>query len=198
MEFLQNFARRLLLVFIFAAVGSSTCTDLQWWAPVFLFGFKGLDSWVLLSSHWKVQTNACLFYHRHTVCKFSGKSPLSSHKMTLKQQINGQKQWKMKAKDLSCFGWVFTACSVLGRLGTTVMCNQCDISHGRESGGGYCQILDLNLHLLNSQSSLDHQVQHLGCLPSGVWTLFSCIGYSGQCAADISYGAVLSVIIAAP
>ena len=43
-SFAQNFARRLLLVFIFAAVGSSTCTDLQWWAPVFLFGFKGLDS----------------------------------------------------------------------------------------------------------------------------------------------------------
>ena len=26
---------------------------------------------------------------------FSGKSPLSSHKTTLKQQINDQKQWKM-------------------------------------------------------------------------------------------------------
>ena len=30
--------------------------------------------------------------HGHTVCTFSGKSPLSSHKMTLKQQINGQKR----------------------------------------------------------------------------------------------------------
>ena len=35
---------------------------------------------------------------------------------TLKQQINGQKRWKMKEKDRSCFGWVFTACSVLGGL----------------------------------------------------------------------------------
>ena len=60
--------------------------------------------------------NTYLFEPGHTVCKFSGKSPLSCHKMTLKQQINGQKQWKMKEKDLSCFGWVFTACLVLGRL----------------------------------------------------------------------------------
>ena len=30
-----------------------------------------------------------LFWHGHTVCKFLGKSPLSSHKTTLKQQING-------------------------------------------------------------------------------------------------------------
>ena len=37
--------------------------------------------------------------HGHTVCKFSGKSPLSSHKTTLKPQINGQKRWKMKEKD---------------------------------------------------------------------------------------------------
>ena len=36
----------------------------------------------------KVQTNAYLFWHRHTVCKFSGKSPLSSHRTTPKQQIN--------------------------------------------------------------------------------------------------------------
>ena len=45
-----------------------------------------------------------------------GKSPLSSHKTTLKQQINGQKRRKMKEKDLSCLGLIFTACSVLGRL----------------------------------------------------------------------------------
>ena len=50
------------------------------------------------------------------MCKFSGKSPLSSHKTTLKQQINGQKRWQIKEKDLSCFGWVFAAWSVLGRL----------------------------------------------------------------------------------
>ena len=42
-----------------------------------------------------------------------GKSPLSSHKTTLKQQINGQKQSKRKEKDLSCFGLVFTTCSVI-------------------------------------------------------------------------------------
>ena len=70
----------------------------------------------MISKHKKVQTNAYLFEHGHTVFKFSCKSPLLSHKMTLKQQINGQKQWKMKEKDFSCFGWVFTACLVLGRL----------------------------------------------------------------------------------
>ena len=31
-------------------------------------------------------------------------------------QINGQKRRKMKEKDLSCLGLIFTACSVLGRL----------------------------------------------------------------------------------
>ena len=61
-------------------------------------------------------SNEHLFILTITVCKFLGKSPLSSHRMTLKQQINGRKRWKMKAKDLTCFGWVFTACSVLGRL----------------------------------------------------------------------------------
>ena len=40
----------------------------------------------------KVQTNAYLFLHGHTVCTVSGKSPLSSHKTTLKHQINGQKR----------------------------------------------------------------------------------------------------------
>ena len=40
------------------------------------------------SKHKKVQTKAYLFEHRDTVCKFSGKSALSSHKTTLKQQIN--------------------------------------------------------------------------------------------------------------
>ena len=34
------------------------------------------------------------------MCKFSGKSPLTSHKTMLKQQINGQKRGKMKEKDL--------------------------------------------------------------------------------------------------
>ena len=40
----------------------------------------------------KVQTNAYLTRTR-TVCKFSGKFPLSGHKTTLKQ-INCQKRWK--------------------------------------------------------------------------------------------------------
>ena len=52
----------------------------------------------------KIQTqkgsNERLFQHGHTVCKFSGKPPLSSHKRTLKQQINGQK--RREKKDLSC------------------------------------------------------------------------------------------------
>jgi len=37
-----------------------------------------------------------IYFNKDTVCKFSGKSPLSSHKTTLKQQINGQKQWGKK------------------------------------------------------------------------------------------------------
>ena len=60
--------------------------------------------------------NAYLFEHGHTVCKFSGKCTLSSHKMTLKQQINGQKLFKNGEEFfLSCFGWGLN-CSVLGRL----------------------------------------------------------------------------------
>ena len=43
---------------------------------------------MLRCKHEKVKTNV-YFCHGHTVCKFSGKSPLSSHKTTLKQQING-------------------------------------------------------------------------------------------------------------
>ena len=35
---------------------------------------------VAWSKHKKVQTNAHLFQHGHTVCKYSGKSALSSHK----------------------------------------------------------------------------------------------------------------------
>ena len=43
----------------------------------------------LRSKHKMVQTNAYLFWHGHTASKFSGKSALSNHKTTLKQQING-------------------------------------------------------------------------------------------------------------
>ena len=53
----------------------------------------------------KIQTqkgsNERLFILTRThIIKFSGKSPLSSHKRTIKQQINGQKRRKMKEKDL--------------------------------------------------------------------------------------------------
>ena len=41
------------------------------------------------SKYKKVQTNAYLFWHWHTVCTFSAKFPLSSHKTTLKEQRNG-------------------------------------------------------------------------------------------------------------
>ena len=59
------------------------------------------------SEHKKVQTNAYLFQHGHTVCKFSGKSPLSSHNTTLKQQINGQKQYiYIKCKKKTCLALV--------------------------------------------------------------------------------------------
>ena len=33
-----------------------------------------------------------IYFNTDTLCKFSGKFPLSIHKTTLKQQINGQKQ----------------------------------------------------------------------------------------------------------
>ena len=39
-----------------------------------------------------------IYWHGHTICKFSGKSPLSSYKMTLKQQLNGYKLLKMRKK----------------------------------------------------------------------------------------------------
>ena len=46
-----------------------------------------------------------------------GGFPLSSHKTTLKKQINSQKQrGKKREKDVSRFGLVFTACSVFGSL----------------------------------------------------------------------------------
>ena len=51
--------------------------------------------------------NAYLFWHGHIVCTFLGKSLLSSHKTTLKQQINCQKLWKMRQKNLSCFFLLF-------------------------------------------------------------------------------------------
>ena len=58
-----------------------------------------------------------IYFNTDTVCTFSGTSPLSSHKTTFKQRINGHKRWKMKEKkDLSCLCWFFTVCSVLGRL----------------------------------------------------------------------------------
>ena len=47
-----------------------------------------------------------LIYFNTDKCKFSGQSPLSILKTTLKQQINGQKRRKMKEKDLSCFDLV--------------------------------------------------------------------------------------------
>ena len=43
--------------------------------------------------------NERLFNTDTQYAQFSGKSPLSSHKTTLKQQINGQKRWKMWKKN---------------------------------------------------------------------------------------------------
>ena len=61
----------------------------------------------------KVQTT-----HGRTVCTFFGKSPLSSHKTTLKQQINGQKRLKMKEKDILFwqFSFQLARCSRLQRF----------------------------------------------------------------------------------
>ena len=78
---------------------------------------------MFLFSVWYVPTNAYLFWHGHTVCKFSGKSPLSSHKTTLKQQINGLKRLQMREKNLPCVSCVFVAYSVLGRLLASVDVN---------------------------------------------------------------------------
>ena len=45
-----------------------------------------IDTWLLISKHKKVQTNAYLIWHGQTVCTFSGESLLSSHKTTLNRQ----------------------------------------------------------------------------------------------------------------
>ena len=47
------------------------------------------------SKHKKVQMNPYLFWHRHTVCKISGKSPLSSRKTTVGY-------WKEKGFQRKC------------------------------------------------------------------------------------------------
>ena len=46
----------------------------------------------------------CYLVGQNTTCKFWGWSPLSGYKTTLKQQLNGEKQWKMRwrAKPLIC------------------------------------------------------------------------------------------------
>ena len=61
----------------------------------------------ILFKHKTVQTNTYLFEHGPTVCKFSGKSPLWSHKTTLKQQVNGQKTMKNERKRLILFWFSF-------------------------------------------------------------------------------------------
>ena len=66
------------------------------------------------SKHKKVQKNAYLLWHGHTICIFSGKSPLSSHKMTL-NSLMGKNNEKWESS-LSFLGWSLVACSVLGRL----------------------------------------------------------------------------------
>ena len=72
---------------------------------------------MLLHLHLQTQkgSNGRLFIltrtHSISANSVSGKSPLSSHKTT--QQINGQKRWKMKEKDLSCFCLVFYSFFVL-------------------------------------------------------------------------------------
>ena len=48
-----------------------------------------------------------IYFDTDTVCTFSGKSPLSSHKTSLKQQINGQKQRKNERKRVILF-WFIT------------------------------------------------------------------------------------------
>jgi len=71
-------------------------------------------------------SNECLFILTWThSMHILGKSPLSSHKVTLKQ-TNSQKQWKMK--ELILFG--FSLYSLFGArkiVGMTMMCNWCDV-----------------------------------------------------------------------
>ena len=75
----------------------------------------GLRQSVCQFSKPKIQTqkgpNRCLFIVTWTDSMQTnlGKSSLSSHKMTFKQQINGQKWWKMEEKDLFSFYSLFDA-----------------------------------------------------------------------------------------
>ena len=64
-------------------------STLDWGSVRDFFTSSIVIAFLSVSKHKKVQTNAYLFWHGHTVWKFSGKSPLSSHRTTLKQQING-------------------------------------------------------------------------------------------------------------
>ena len=62
---------------------------------------------------WKVQKNAYLLWRRHTICNFSGKSPLSSYKTTLKQH-----PWHLQCMFLQkiCFSSVESSLCSFGWL----------------------------------------------------------------------------------
>ena len=90
-------------------------TQLGFGLVVLLIGVTIVGKYLSQDPNTKRFKRTLIYFNTDTVCKFSGKFPLSGHKTTLKQQINGQTRLKMKEKDI-LFCLVFTACSVLGRL----------------------------------------------------------------------------------
>ena len=73
---------------------------------------------------------------QNTTCEFSGYSPLSSYKTTLKQQLNGEKRWKMRwrAKRLICFGVELCCFPVQEKLLWTLSCYFKNCSDRRHIG----------------------------------------------------------------
>ena len=77
----------------------SFCADL---GRTCVKGLTATTNYSKRSKHKNVQKNAYLLW------TFSRKSPLPSHKTTLKQQINGYKRWKTRERiNTSCFGDFF-------------------------------------------------------------------------------------------
>ena len=69
---------------------------------------------VPLSKHKKVQKNAYWFWHGHTICKSSGKSPCPVTKRHLTDKR--LKRWKMREKLVLFLVELLVVCSMVGRL----------------------------------------------------------------------------------
>ena len=107
----------------------------DFWLFETMSGSRRKNNWLTSSKHKKVQTNAYLFWHGLTVRKISGKFPLSSHKTTLEQQINGKKKKKKKEREREkmrekhIFFWLsfYRLFSAWKIVGMTMACNRCDV-----------------------------------------------------------------------